>query len=95
MSNVNKLGQNSAAQWFRSSRVCMFSQCVFFLAFSHCPTTHIWGIGELAILNLGVTQSVNGCPWQPVQSVPHLLPEGSWESDPVKGKALGDQWMGG
>lgn len=62
---------------------------------SHCPTTHIWGIGELATLNLGVNQSVNGCPWQPVQSVPHLLPVGSWESDPIKGKAVGDQWMSG
>lgn len=72
---------------------------MFFLASSHHQTTHIWRIGELAPLNLGVNQSVNGCvngcPWQPVQSVPHLLPEGSWQSDPVKGKALADQWLGG
>lgn len=54
---------------------------------------------ELATLSLGVNQSVdgcvNGCPWQPVQTVPHCLPEGSWESDPVKGKVGADQWMGG
>lgn len=34
-------------------------------------------------------------PWRPVQGVPHLLPKGSSESDPVKGKAVLDRWMGG
>lgn len=87
ISNMNKLGRHSAARWFKSSRVCMFTQCVFFLGSSQRPTTHIWGIGESASLNLGVNQNVNGCPWQPVQSVPHLLLKESWESDPVKGES--------
>ena len=67
---------------------CYPSACIRTQPSSHCPKT-VWLTGH-SKLSLGVSVSVDGClsrlslcgpvmDWRPVQGVPCLLPNDSWD----------------